>query len=104
MLFTAYFNCGNAQAELFDYEAALGSYSDAIKLNRRGMLNIDQALFNRGNTHLDLAQFEEAICDYDAALSIQSNGTESQWIPFNKGNALVAIGQFNESPRMLQTG
>ena len=97
MLFTAYFNCGNAQAELFDYEAALGSYSDAIKLNRRGILNIEQALFNRGNTHLDLAQFEEAICDYDAALSIQSNGTESPWIPFNKGNALVAIGQFNEA-------
>ena len=97
MLFMAHFNCGNALAALFDYEASLSSYSDAIRISRQEISNRGQALFNRGNVYSDLAQFEQAICDYDAAMSLQTNGTNSPGLLFNKGNALVAIGQFKEA-------
>ena len=97
MLFMAYFNCGNALAELSDYEAALNSYSDAIRIDRKEIVGTDQALFNRGNIHLNLGQPDKAINDYDAAMSLQANNMTSPGILFNKGNALVISGRFEEA-------
>ena len=95
MLFMVYFNCGNALAELSDYEEALSYYSKAIQVGLSGStpFGCGQALFNRGNTYMDLEKFREAIDDYDTAIS---SGTKR--VIFNKGNALVAIGRFNEAP------
>ena len=97
MQFMAYFNCGNALTGLADYEAALSSYSEALRIDRNEILNRNQAFFNRGNVYLDLCQFEQAISDYDAAMSLQAKGTNSLGIPFNKGNALVASGRFKDA-------
>ena len=97
LVFMALFNCGNALAELSDYEAALVSYSEAIQLEMQRALGKEQALFNRGNTYLDLVQFDEAINDYNEVLSLQANLGSSRSTLFNKGNALVMLGQFNEA-------
>ena len=93
----AYYNCGNALAEISDYEGALSSYSEAIEMDGQSVLIRDKALFNRGNAYLDLGKCDEAIKDYNEALSLHANDVKSQNILFNKGNALVMLGQFNPS-------
>lgn len=97
MLFMAYFNCGNALAELPEYESALRSYSEAIQIDRNEILNRGQAFFNRGNVYQDLRRFEEAIGDYDAAMSLRASSANSHDILFNKGNALVKGGRLEEA-------
>ena len=104
MLFMAHFNCGNALAEIAEYEAALSSYTEAIQFVRSQKQFKHTAFFNRGNVHLDLGQFDAAICDYDAAMSLQLSGTTSSGIPFNKGNALVALGRFKEALEYYRQG
>ena len=96
-LFMAHFNCGNALAELSDYDAALSNYSNALSIDRKEIVGRDQALFNRGNLYLDLGQFEQAICDYDTAISLRKDGVIAAGLLFNKGNALVAMGQFEQA-------
>ena len=97
ILFMAHFNCGNALAELSDYDAALSSYNTALLVDRIEVAGKDQAYFNRGNVYLDLGQFEQAICDYDTAMSLRTDGVISPGLLFNKGNALVAVGQFKQA-------
>ena len=104
LVFMAYSNCGNALAELSDYEGALNSYSDANQMDVQSILSKDQVLFNRGNAYLDLGQFGEAIKDYNEVLSLQANGEKSQNILFNMGNALVMLGQFNEALKCYREG
>ena len=104
LVFMAYFNCGNAQAELTDYKAAVISYSEAIQMDGQSVLGKDQALFNRGNAHLDLSHFDEAIKDYNEALSLQASEVKSRSILYNKGNALVMLGQFNEALKCYRMG
>jgi tetratricopeptide (TPR) repeat protein len=97
MLFMAYFNCGNALAELSECEAALASYSDAIRIDRQEIGSRHQVFFNRGNIHLDLGQPDKAIIDYDAAILLQENRMAPSRITFNKANALVVAGRFREA-------
>ena len=97
MLFMAYFNSGNALAELAHHESALKSYSEAICIPVNEILGKDQAHFNRGNVHQDLSQLEEAIADYEAALSLKGSNTNSKGLFLNKGNALVMLGRFEEA-------
>ena len=104
LVFMAYFNCGNALAELTDYKAALHDYGEAIQMDGQGVLGKHQALFNRGNAHLDLSLFDEAIKDYNDALSIQANEVKSGNILFNKGNTLVMLGQFDEALKCYRMG
>ena len=97
ILFMAYFNCGNALAELSDYEAAIASYSDAIRIERSEIGGRNQALFNRGNIHLILGHVEKAISDYDSALALQPRNETAGGILYNKANALVISGRFAEA-------
>ena len=104
LVFMAYFNCGNALAELADYEAALVHYSEAIEMEMRRKFGKEQALFNRGNAYLDLAKFDKAINDYSEALSLQTNEVRSGSISFSMGNALVMLGQFDEALKRYKIG
>ena len=97
MLFMAHFNCGNALAELHDYDAAMGSYDDALSVDRREILGREHAHFNRGNVYQDLGQFDQAIRDYDTAISLRKDGAATAALLSNKGNALVANGQFEQA-------
>ena len=97
MLFMAYFNCGNAMAELCEYDAALSYYGKAVQLKAAISLDKEVAFFNRGNVYLDLGQSGEAINDYDKALSLRADEKNSGRTFFNKGNTLVMIGLFNEA-------
>ena len=104
LVFMAYFNSGNALAELSDYDAALNSYGEAIDVDGQNQLDKDQALFNRGNTHLDMGHFDKAIKDYDEVLSLRAIGGRLGSILYNKGNALVMLGQFNQALKCYRMG
>lgn len=97
MLFMAYFNSGNALAELADYESSLTNYTKAIEIDGDVILSRDQTHFNRGNIYQDLWQFDEAIADYNAAISLQTSHTNAPAILFNKGNTMVMYGRFDEA-------
>ena len=61
MMFIAHFNCGNAMAELSDYEAALSSYSEATQIDGHMLPDKFQVLYNRGNIYLDATQPDKAV-------------------------------------------
>ena len=104
LTFMAYYNCGNALAELSDYEGALRNYSKAIEMDEQNVLGRGQVLFNRGNAYLDLGQFGQAIKDYNEALTLQANEVSLGNILFNKANALVVLGKFTEALKCYRTG
>ena len=99
LTFIAHCKCGNALAKLPDYEAAVNSYSQAIRMEaaEEAGLKKDGVLFNRGNTYFDLCQHAKAIDDYNTALSLQENKADCGHILFNKGTALVLRGRFSEA-------
>ena len=84
-----HFNRGNARAELSDIEGASSDYSESIRLEPSLMR---EGYFNRGNIHLDSMRLSEAIEDYDHAIAQGHKGAL-----FNKGNALVMLGRFDEA-------
>ena len=86
----AYYNRGNANSILKNYEEALEDYSKAIQLYP----DHSDSFFNRANANADLCRFQEAINDYDEAFRLGSKNAL-----FNKGNALVFLGRFDEALR-----
>ena len=87
-LYMVFFNRANAKAELDDFEGALSDYTDSIRLNP----DSGASFFNRGNTHLDNFDLDEAVRDFDEAISLRISSAL-----FNKGNALVLLGRFNDA-------
>ncbi len=85
-----HFNRGNANAEIASREDALNDYTESIYLSPP--LNVNSSYFNRGNVHMDSFKLEEAVSDYDEAIAL-GYGRAS----YNKGNALVMLGQFKEA-------
>jgi tetratricopeptide (TPR) repeat protein len=84
----AYYNRGNAKSDMKNYEEALKDYKTAIQL----FPDYSESFFNRANTNADLYRFQEAIDDYDEAIRLGSENAI-----FNKGNALVCTGRFDEA-------
>ena len=83
-----YFNRGNSQAELPDYEGAIRDYTEAIRINS----DSPHYYFNRGNAYADLYRFDDALLDYNRV-----TGSDSTNAIFNKGNALLAMGRLSEA-------
>ena len=88
MLSFVHFNRGNANADLKKYEEALKDYEEAIRRHPE----FPDSVFNRANVKADLCRFLEAIADYDDAIRLGAAGAR-----YNKGNALVALGRFEEA-------
>ena len=93
VLGTAHFNRGNSKAEVGDLEGAVEDYTKAIDLNpgRPGYY------YNRGNAYFDLYRFSEAVGDYDQAIPTGSGNAV-----YNKGMALLALGQLVEARSCFQ--
>ena len=85
-----YFNRGNSNASIPNYEASIGDYSSAIALQPE----LAQAYYNRGNTYMDLYKFEEAISDYE---KVSENPPQNA--SANKALALILSGKILEARR-----
>ena len=96
ILFMVYFNRGNAKSVSADYEGALEDYTAAIERDGAGQRH-SSVYFNRANTYADLNKFAEAIADYDKLIDPGSPHAH-----FNKGNALVIVGRFDEALQYYQ--
>ena len=89
-MFAALFNRGNANCALGKYREACDDYGEAAKVEsapRSGAVS-----YNLANVKTKLGCFESALGDYDTAIA--SNVRNSR---FNKGNALVAMGRFEDA-------
>jgi tetratricopeptide (TPR) repeat protein len=63
----AFYNLGDAQYFLKQYDAAIASHSRALELNPNHLY----ALLGRGDSYMQLEQYDAAISDYTAALDIR---------------------------------
>ena len=91
------FNRGNVKAAQHDYEGAIVDYDEAMKCSPHGPF-LKPLFFNRANVKATLYRFEDAIGDYDEAISLGSSGAH-----FNKGNALILLGRFDEARRCYES-
>ena len=81
---------GNAAFQKKKFDEAEKCYSEAIHLN----MNSRQLWTNRAICRNAMKKHEEAISDCNSALSINSKCTKSI---SQKGNALLALGLFDEA-------
>jgi tetratricopeptide (TPR) repeat protein len=84
------FELGNLLLAAKEYQAAIASYDQALKLNP----NKDEAWYNRGNALDDLGRYEAAIASYDQALKLKPNKDEAS---YNRGNALFQLRRYEEA-------
>jgi Flp pilus assembly protein TadD len=84
------FELGNLLAAAKEYEAAISSYDQGLKIKP----DDHQAWNNRGNALMNLGQIEEAISSYDQALKIKPDDHEA-WN--NRGVALWNVGRIEEA-------
>ena len=85
-----YFEQGLILAKNGDYEEAITSYDQALKIKP----DYHQASYNRGIALRQLGRIEEAITSYDTALKNEPNKCET-W--YNRGNALRHLGRYEEA-------
>ncbi|BAY07086.1 tetratricopeptide repeat protein [Calothrix sp. NIES-2098] len=81
----AYYNRGQARADLGDYEGTIADYTQAIKINP----NYVDAYYSRGNTHFDLGNYQAAIIDYTQAIKLNTNYVDAY---YNRGHARFSLG------------
>ncbi|MHC5934511.1 tetratricopeptide repeat protein [Nostoc sp.] len=84
------FELGNLLSTAKEYEAAIASYDQALKLKP----DYHQAWYNRGDALGNLGRNEEAIASYDKALKFKPN-YHLAWN--NRGYALDDLGRFEEA-------
>ena len=88
--FATFFNRGNTRFALGKYEEACDDYGEAIRTQpdpKSGSVS-----YNLANAKTKLGRFDSALVDYDAAIA-----SKVRYARFNKGNALVAIGRFEDA-------
>ena len=89
-IFAALFNRGNANYALGKYREACDDYGEAIKAQPDP--SSGSASYNLANAKTKLGKFDSALADYDAAIA-----GNIRYARFNKGNALVAMGRFEDA-------
>ena len=82
-----YFNRANSKVELGRYSEAIQDYLQAIELAPDPI----QYHFNLANAYADILCFEQAISAYE---KVESANWQAN---FNKGNALICLGQFSDA-------
>ena len=83
----AYYNRGNAKADLKNFEDAINDYSIAIELDPTNA----SAYYNRGNAKADLMNFEGAINDYNKAIELDPGKANAHC---NRGNMRFRLNDF----------
>ena len=84
------FELGNLLAAAKEYEAAVASFDQALKIKP----DKDAAWNNRGNALGNLGRLEEAVASFDQALKIKPDDHQA-W--YNRGNALRNVGRLEEA-------
>ncbi|QDL07987.1 prenyltransferase [Brasilonema octagenarum UFV-E1] len=84
------FELGNLLVAAKEYEQAIASYDQALKIKP----DYDSAWYNRGIALQNLGRYEEAIASYDQALKIKPD-YDSAWN--NRGIALQNLGRYEEA-------
>ena len=82
----SYYQRGNAQLDLGNYEAAVDDYSAVLQQDPNNVA----AYFNRGLAYLQLSQFMKAVDDYTKVISINPNDVDAY---YQRG---LAYQQFNK--------
>jgi tetratricopeptide (TPR) repeat protein len=85
-----YFEQGLILAQNGDYEEAIASYDNALKLKP----DKHEAWYNRGNALGNLGRLEEAIASYDNALKFKPDDPDAL---YNRGSALFNLGRLEEA-------
>ena len=88
--FEGWFNLGLQQADAGDFDSAIASWDNAIKLKP----DLSQAWHNRGSALGHLGQLEEAITSFDKALEIKPSDYQA-WN--DRGNALYNLKRWEEA-------
>jgi tetratricopeptide (TPR) repeat protein len=84
-----WFNRGVEQFEAGDFEGAIASYDEAIKIKP----DLHEVWYNRGLVLANLGQYSEAIISWDKAIKSKSDN----YLPwFNRGNALYFLRRIEE--------
>ena len=71
-----YYNIGNSQYKLEEYDAAVKSYRQAIKSKDSSLQQ--KARYNMGNAMVRLKRLKEAVSEYESALKIDSEDREAK--------------------------
>ncbi|MBK4731306.1 tetratricopeptide repeat protein [Oxynema sp. CENA135] len=85
-----WFARGNAQRNLGQYEGAIASFNEAIRLRP----DFPEAYNNRGNAQAMLGQYEGAIASYNEAIRLRPDDPEAY---VNRGVAQRNLGQYEEA-------
>jgi len=96
--YPAYFNRGFAYFQTGQYQQALADYDAALRLQP----DAAEVYVDRGNVHLQLRDYASALKDYDQALQ-RSRGRElgdpefAATLRINRGNAYFYLGQYAQA-------
>lgn len=84
-----YNNTGLDYFSAGDYEMAIDCYNKAIKLEKKGITDIEVCYFNRGRAYYKLQKYEQAVGDYTKALEIK----EKSKYYYERAEAYDAMGE-----------
>ncbi|MDO8446235.1 MAG: tetratricopeptide repeat protein [Deltaproteobacteria bacterium] len=88
----AYYNRGNAYAEINSYSQAIEDYNKAIELDPKHF----KAYTNRGNAYYMLGNYHRAIDDYTRAIGINPSHTRAY---SNRGNSYSKLGDYEKATK-----
>ncbi|MCA3416244.1 MAG: tetratricopeptide repeat protein [Roseomonas sp.] len=96
----AYFNRGNARAELWDFVGAIADFTEAIRLNPEFI----SAFNNRGNARADQGDLNGAIADFSEAIRLNPQHVSAfnnrGFTRAQQGDRAGAITDFSEAIRL----
>jgi tetratricopeptide (TPR) repeat protein len=92
----AYYNMGNAYSDLGEYEKAIDSYKQAIKLDP----TLSKPHNNLGLAYAALNRIEEAISEFNQAVKLRPDYAEAH---YNLGVAYLQLGKHREAKEQQQT-
>ena len=78
---------GNAYHESGEYQQAVNSYNEALRLRPE----FTEAYYNRGNAYQHLGEYRRALADYNEALRLRPENPEAYT---NRGNAYRHLGEY----------
>ncbi len=97
----SYYNMGNAYADLGQYQDAIGSYNQAIKINENSSnpQPLSKPHNNLGLAYAALGQLTEAISEFNHAVQLKPDYAEAH---YNLGVAYLQLGEKIEAGKQQQ--
>lgn len=92
MVHVAFYNCGNARAELGNYQAAIEDYNTAQPLKPQHIGTYS----NRGIAYANIGKLEKALKDFNKVIELDSTYMNAY---SNRGNVRTMLGDFKGAIR-----